>query len=96
MLKNVREIFLSLEASIREGLFFNSLKAHCQDISSLPAASAQRMQGLQAQTQVTKFKRIIWDPQNTAWGIVGNPLCTSQTQSGKLKVQTGGSTSNHK
>lgn len=41
MLKNVREIFLSLEASIRERLFFNSVKAHCQDISFLPVASAQ-------------------------------------------------------
>lgn len=75
MLKNVREIFLSLEASIRERLFFNSAKARCQDIPSLLAASAHWMQGLQAQTQITKFKRITWDPQqHTTWGIMGNPF----------------------
>lgn len=39
MLKNVREIFLSLEASIRKRLFFDSVKPHCQDIPYLPAAS---------------------------------------------------------
>lgn len=58
----IEKDFLSLEASIGETLFFNSVKAHCQGFPSLPTAPPQWRQGLRVPTKVTKLNKVIWEP----------------------------------